>query len=112
MKNKLSIAFVAACLSTAVYADDMGNSSGTVGSGTATSPETFNRLDVNNDGNLSKAELDSEPALKEEWASIDSNNDGQLDRSEFSMFEANENPSIGTDPAAQPNTGVGSPGYN
>lgn len=112
MKTKLSVAFVALCLSSAVYADDMGNTSGSVSSGTATSAETFNRLDVNQDGNLSKAELSNEPALTEDWARIDANNDGQLDQSEFSMFETNESPTLGTDPATQPDTGVGSPGYN
>lgn len=112
MKTKLSIAFVTACLSSAVFADNIGYSSGSVSSGSGTPAETFNRLDVNKDGNLSKTELSSEPALKEDWARIDTNNDGQLDQSEFSMFEANENPSRGTDPAIQPDAGVGSPAYS
>lgn len=112
MKTKLSIAFIAACLSNAAFAVDQDYSSGTMGSGNVSSTATFNRLDTNNDGNLSKTELSSEPALKEDWARIDANSDGQLDRSEFSMFETKENPSVGTDPAIQPDTGVGSPGYN
>lgn len=87
-------AALAVVLTSAAYADqssrtqsgDAMGASGTSAS-TSTSAMSFESLDVNKDGYLSRQEIaNSQAAL--DWQQWDKNVDDQLDRSEFSAFEA------------------------
>lgn len=69
-----------------------GSASGTTGdasvSGSATASvsgdmETFNRLDKNRDGMLSKAEARKDKALSKKFKDADSDNDGKISQSEY-----------------------------
>lgn len=51
---------------------------------------TFDQLDDDVNGYLSKSEANDRPDLKKNWKSIDTNADDKLDISEFSAFEAKE----------------------
>ncbi len=70
MRKELLFATLAVVVSGAVYADT-----------------TFNQLDADKDGAISKAEAASAPALNDLWDTYDSNEDGKLDEAEFSRFE-------------------------
>ncbi len=119
MNAKLTAVLLTAIISGAAIADDIegtlggssyGNSA-TGMSGTA----NFDNLDQDTDGYLSKDELTSKPAFKEDWANADTDGDGKLDRSEFSKFETMDNTpgTRGSDTLNTPGSGVGTtqPGY-
>jgi hypothetical protein len=103
MLSKLTISILAACLSGATFAAGTDSSMGTTGTVSSTD---FQTLDKNQDGQLTKSELDGQPALKEDWARIDGNNDGVIDRAEFSKFETMESPGTGSSPSSNPGTGM------
>jgi Ca2+-binding EF-hand superfamily protein len=55
---------------------------------------SFERLDTNEDGYLSRREVQQQsdlseprPGLIDHWSELDSNQDDQIDKSEFSAFE-------------------------
>lgn len=104
MLSKLTVSILAACLSGATFAAGSGYSTGTKG---AASSADFESLDKNQDGTLSKSELEGQPALKEDWVRMDTNNDGTIDRAEFSKFETMENRGSGSTPSSNPGTGMG-----
>ena len=104
MNAKLTAALLATLFSGAALAAGGSSSpSDTSGSGSAgmSSASEFDSLDRDGDGYLSREDVDSKPALKEEWVNADRDGDGRLDRSEFSRFETVDAPT-GTD--------TGSPG--
>jgi len=70
MRKELLFATFAIAVSSAVYAG-----------------ETFNQVDTDQDGAISKAEAASVPALTDLWDTYDSNTDGKLDEAEFARFE-------------------------
>lgn len=49
--------------------------------------DRFDSLDMDRDGQISRAEGENDPALRSRWSELDSNSDDQLDRAEFSAFE-------------------------
>ncbi len=49
---------------------------------------TFDRLDVNRDGKITRSESFNNLFLHPRFYELDSNRDGALDKSEFSKFEA------------------------
>ena len=110
MTSKLMITLLASCLTGAAFAAGTGYSSGSSSHSSDVGTAQFDRLDSNKDGKLSKSELSSEPALKEDWARIDTNKDDKLDRAEFSKFETMEDSGTGTTPNATPGTGMGGSG--
>jgi hypothetical protein len=87
MRFKFTIALLASSFSAAAFAAG-SDLSGTTGPESTSAPAQFQQLDTNNDGNLTKDELSSEPAMKENWTQIETNKDEIIDRAEFSMFEA------------------------
>jgi hypothetical protein len=48
----------------------------------------FDRLDANQDGYLSAAELEREPAERSNWIAADRNGDGRISREEFAGISA------------------------
>ncbi|HHI94406.1 MAG TPA: EF-hand domain-containing protein [Gammaproteobacteria bacterium] len=56
-------------------------------SSTVYADETFDQIDTDQDGAISKAEAASVPALTDLWDTYDSNTDGKLDEAEFARFE-------------------------
>ena len=62
-------------------------------SGGVSSQLSFQDLDKNNDGKISKSEAKGDSALHKVWKSVDSNKDGSIDQSEFSAFEQGHAPS-------------------
>lgn len=67
---------------------------------------SFEELDTNQDGYVSREEAISSEPLVNNWSSADTNADDQLDQSEFSAFE--EQQGGATEPA--PDTGMGTDG--
>ena len=83
MNNKPLIALVGSLLSGAAFA---------IGSYGEAIPKTdagtrFEQLDQDNDGYLTRDELDDQPSINAELPRLDGNGDGKLDDSEFSAFE-------------------------
>ena len=73
MKN-LSIVSIGLLLAPAAFAqDDMA-------------PSPFDRLDANEDGQISVMEAEASPTLLERFASLDTNSDGLLSQEEFAAF--------------------------
>lgn len=116
MNAKLTAALLATLFSgAALAAGGDSPTSGTSGSGTTgtsgsgaagmSSASDFDSLDQDGDGYLTREDVNSKPALKEEWVNADRDGDGRLDRSEFSRFETMDAPT-GTDTG----TDTGSPG--
>jgi hypothetical protein len=73
----------------------------------AGNPATFESLDKNGDGSLSREEAAASPDLAEHWAEIDVNKDNTVTITEFSAFEGkatltppedSEKPGIGAAP--------------
>lgn len=52
----------------------------------AETPATFDLLDVNQDGLISKSEAGGMEGLSSEFDKVDVNKDGKLDKSEFAAF--------------------------
>jgi len=53
-------------------------------------PMTFEELDTDGDGYISKAEASKKAALSQGWLRADKDDDDRLDISEFSAFEGEE----------------------
>jgi len=70
MRKELLFASFAVIISGAVYAGG-----------------TFDKVDTDQDGAISKTEAASMPALADLWDTYDSNTDGKLDEAEFARFE-------------------------
>ena len=68
-------------------AEKMGTTQGTQGSMksgmTASTDATFDRLDVNHDGQLSASEAAADPKVHSAWKKLDVNNKGSVSKSEF-----------------------------
>lgn len=119
MNAKLTVALLTAIFSGAALAADTGTTmgGGSYGNGPTGMSGTanFDNLDQDTDGYLSKDELTSKPALKEDWANADTDGNGKLDRSEFSKFETMDNNpgSRGSDTMNTPGSGAVTthPGY-
>ena len=54
----------------------------------AEASKTFNELDNDGDGYISKSEATSRADLRQNWNSVDANKDGKLTEAEFSAFES------------------------
>ncbi len=62
-----------------------------VATGTAYAADvTFNLVDTDQNGSISKEEAAVMPALSKQWSDYDSNTDGKLDEAEFARFELAE----------------------
>ena len=65
--------------------------SGTSGENTGTtSKQSFNNLDQDKNGKLSKQEAEGNPPLVYKWSEVDTNGDGTIDYAEFSVFEVQQ----------------------
>ena len=53
----------------------------------AEAPKTFEELDADGNGRISKQEAKDQKSIKRNWAKIDADKSGELDISEFSAFE-------------------------
>ena len=53
----------------------------------STTKDSFNKLDKDKDGYISKQEAQSNKKLTEQWEMVDADANGQLEMSEFSAFE-------------------------
>jgi Ca2+-binding EF-hand superfamily protein len=51
-------------------------------------PKTFEELDVDGNGYISKQEAEDQKSIKRNWSKIDTDKSGEVDISEFSAFEA------------------------
>ena len=49
---------------------------------------TFEQLDINSDGYISKDEAKAYKDMSKRWAKVDSNNDGHINIDEFTKFES------------------------
>jgi hypothetical protein len=54
----------------------------------ATAVPTFEELDINGDGYISKAEAKAYKDMSKKWAKVDTNKDGRADIDEFTRFES------------------------
>lgn len=63
-------------------------SGGPAGRGGGQLQASFEELDQNGDGKISRSEAQQSPVLSQEWRQADRNNDQQLDQAEFSAFES------------------------
>jgi hypothetical protein len=101
MNAKLTAALLATLFSGATLAADTGSSSSGTSATGMSGASDFQSMDRDGDGYLSKDEVDSKPALKEDWVKADTDGDGKLDQAEFSKFETNEAPAsdMGTSPS-------------
>lgn len=50
--------------------------------------KTFEDLDINSDGYISKDEAMAQKSIERNWTKVDKDKNGRLDISEFSAFEA------------------------
>lgn len=69
----------------AVVEDTLKNPSTSLGNAN-TGQKTWEQLDTNKDGNLSKAEADADPAMKALFAKADTNGDGILTPDEYRAY--------------------------
>jgi len=72
--------FVATCI---LFAMSFGNA-------LAAAPATFDEIDADGNGFISKAEVKNRKELRDNWKKADKDKDNQLDVSEFSAFEGRE----------------------
>lgn len=63
-------------------------------SAVAAESDQFTQLDTDGNGMISSEEAAADPTLVEEWTTIDLNNDGQLERAEFSALEEKSKPEM------------------
>ncbi len=88
--NHIAIAVAATALSGAVFAG--GDKHKDTMAAELKTP-SFYQLDANNDGAVSKTEIQSaddrlvSETLTEKWSELDTNQDGSLDQAEFARFE-------------------------
>lgn len=54
----------------------------------ATPPPTFEQLDINSDGYISKDEAKTYKEMSKRWAKVDANKDGRVNIDEFIKFES------------------------
>lgn len=64
-----------------------GGAGAAVGAGGNMS-ESFDKLDRNKDGSITKREASGDPAVASAFATLDASKDGKLDLGEFAQFEA------------------------
>lgn len=57
---------------------------------------TFDSLDKDRDGSVTKKEAASNKDLTKKWDTLDANKDGKLDQGEFAQFEAGASGSMGS----------------
>ena len=50
--------------------------------------QQFQRLDTNNDGQISQDEAQADPQLSKQFSTADSNRDDNISKGEFAQFEA------------------------
>jgi Ca2+-binding EF-hand superfamily protein len=67
---------------------------------------TFDELDTNHDGYISKTEASVRKDLTKGWKTADKDKDGKLDVSEFSAFEAKERYTIEGPEISEPEPGA------
>ena len=65
---------------------------------------TFDRLDKNRDGNISRDEAHADPMLKDSWTKLDAGNKGMVSRAEFEDYGRKLNPNS-ANPSAAPFSG-------
>lgn len=70
------------------------------GQGSASGGASFDQLDTNKDGNLSKKEVTSNRDLTKRWDTLDANKDGKLDQGEFAQFEVGASGSMSSGEAS------------
>jgi outer membrane protein TolC len=56
--------------------------------GSALSAQTFDQLDKNKDGKLSREEGQANPAVRDAWSKIDSANTGSVSKEDFEKYRA------------------------
>jgi len=54
--------------------------------GAALSAQTFDQLDKNKDGQLSREEAQANPAVRDAWSKIDTTNSGSVSKDAFEKF--------------------------
>lgn len=60
---------------------------GQAGGAAATGAVSFEKVDANKDGRISRTEAQGNPNLADRFAKLDKDNDGSLSRSEFKDFQ-------------------------
>jgi hypothetical protein len=87
----------------AVGSTGMSGSSGTAGSAGAGmsgsgswNAQTFDRLDTNHDGMLTREEAQADPALRDAWSRLDSKSAGRVSRSDFEKFRGTQSGNVNT----------------
>ena len=66
---------------------------------------TFDRLDTNKDGRISREEAQADPMLKDTWSKLDAENKGAVSQAEFEAYGRKLNPNS-ADPKAAPFSGT------
>ena len=66
---------------------------------------TFDRLDKNKDGNISREEAQADPMLKDSWSKLDAENKGMVSQAEFEAYGRKLNPNS-ADPKGAPFSGT------
>lgn len=62
----------------------------TIGIAMAEAPKTFDQMDSDGDGFISKSEAADRADIKQNWSQADTDRDNRLDAAEFSAFEGRE----------------------
>jgi hypothetical protein len=72
--------------------------SGSAGmSGTASwNAQTFNKLDTNHDGVLSREEAQADPSVRDAWSRLDAKSSGRVSKADFEKFRGTQSGTTGT----------------
>ena len=66
--------------------------------------QTFDRLDKNRDGKISREEAEADPMLKSEWSKLDAAKTGSVNREDFEKYGRTLNPNS-ANPKVNPSAG-------
>jgi len=94
--------------------DTSGTAAGTTASpgmgaaGTASwNAQTFDLLDKNKDGRISREEAQADPMLRDSWSKLDTGNRGSVSKDEFERYRT-QSVGAGTTPGSSPPPNTGS----
>lgn len=85
-----------------------GGASSTTGmssaTGSAWNAQTFDLLDKNKDGRISREEAQADPMLKDAWSKLDASNRGSVSKDEFERFRTSQAAGASATPSSPPSS--------